>query len=344
MSYNAPNDNTVVIDPGSHTMRFGIGGDDKPITEFRTMVGSPKYEKMMYSKDNANNYIGSLMTNEIKNVLKMRYPLKYGIVNNWSDMERIFEYGFDRINEYTKDYDSVIVSEPCLNNILYRDRIKEILFEKFNIPKCLFVYQGVLALYGAGKLDGLVVDIGHTVAQITPVYQGYIIDRGIARFDVSGSDISEYLQRLLELEGLKLKLDTVDTIKHRMSTFYNTECLEYELPDGTPITVNAIDLSREFIDPMFSPTLIGKDVVGIHNLIIDCVTKCSIDTRKIMYNNIILTGGSSNLFGFNDRLNVELDKLNVNINTIHYTDTRITWLGGSILSCLDNIQWMVYDT
>lgn len=341
--------NTIVIDPGSYEMRFGIGGEAEPIDIFKSRVGVPKYHKLMnhnleLNYDNISSqycYVGNDITDENVSLYKLRYPIDSGIVNNWEDVETLFNYGFRRIDEYTTNYDKVIVSEPCLNNIEYREKITELMFEKYSISKIMFVMQGILALYGNGKLNGLVVDIGHTVSQITPIYEGYVIESGIARFDVSGSDLSEYLQRLLELEGYKLKLDNINHIKHSMEEFVTNT--NYVLPDGTAIDINVNDISSEYLLPLFDPVLIGKDILGIHNLIINCITKCSIDTRKHLYSTIVLTGGTSNSYGLTQRLETELmAKLNRNIDIklIHNHNTNLTWLGGSILSCLkDNCVW-----
>ena len=74
------------------------------------------------------------------------------------------------------------------------------MFEVFNIP-CLYVaIQGVLSLHSLGKTTGVVLDSGDGVSHTIPVYEGYAIPHAIARVNLAGRDITDYLRRLLNEE------------------------------------------------------------------------------------------------------------------------------------------------
>eukprot|EP00983_Pelagomonas_calceolata_P079308 1154607-Pelagomonas_calceolata.AAC.2 len=66
---------------------------------------------------------------------------------------------------------------------------------------------------------------------------------------------------------------------------------EYTLPDGATITVG----SERFRAPevLFDPSLMGQESRGIHHLVHDTINKCDIDVRRELYNNIVLSGGTS---------------------------------------------------
>lgn len=59
---------------------------------------------------------------------------------------------------------------------------------------------------------------------------------------------------------------------------------------------------------MFRPDLLGEECEGIHEVLMYAITKSDMDLRKILYQNIVLSGGSTLLKGFGDRLLLELKK------------------------------------
>ncbi|KAL6745380.1 hypothetical protein V8C86DRAFT_3123834 [Haematococcus lacustris] len=63
-------------------------------------------------------------------------------------------------------------------------------------------------------------------------------------------------------------------------------------------------------------------LAGIHHLIHDTINKCDIDVRRELYNNIVLSGGTSMFEGIQTR------------------PLHLVWIGGSILSSLSTFQSM----
>lgn len=59
---------------------------------------------------------------------------------------------------------------------------------------------------------------------------------------------------------------------------------------------------------LFRPDLIGEECEGIHEVLMYAIEKSDMDLRKILYQNIVLSGGSTLLKGFGDRLLLELKK------------------------------------
>ena len=50
------------------------------------------------------------------------------------------------------------------------DQLLEICFETFRIPKLAIVPNCVLALYGSGRTDGTIVDVGHGLSTVDFVW------------------------------------------------------------------------------------------------------------------------------------------------------------------------------
>lgn len=152
-----------------------------------------------------------------------------------------------------------------------------------------------------------------------------------------------------------------DDLKHSVcrvfETYFDAEtnanipCVPYELPDGQILDVGP----ERFVaaDIIFNPALsilpsavAPESQLGIHQLIHNSIAACDVETRKELCSNVIITGGTSLLSGFNERLSSELQAsgpaLKMKIIATNYVAERkfSVWLGGSILSSLGSFQQM----
>ena len=85
--HNAP----IVLDNGSGTIRAGFAGEDLPKCYFPSFVGRPKHLRVLAGALEGDVFIGQ-KAQELRGLLKIRYPLEHGIVTDWDDMERIWQY------------------------------------------------------------------------------------------------------------------------------------------------------------------------------------------------------------------------------------------------------------
>ena len=86
--------------------------------------------------------------------------------------------------------------------------------------------------------------------------------------------------------------------------------------------------------------------MGGHELLARCVASCDVDLRPALWNNIILTGGSTLFPSFPDRMYYELNQANLGSKIKLIPPNSIierkfsTWIGGSILASLGTFQQM----
>jgi actin-related protein len=90
--------------------------------------------------------------------------------------------------------------------------------------------------------------------------------------------------------------------------------------------------------------MLGLEVLGIHETIFNSIMRCDIDIRKDLYNNIVLSGGSTMYPGLADRLHKEITTLAPQVikNKVIAPPERkfSVWIGGSILASLASFQSM----
>ena len=72
--------------------------------------------------------------------------------------------------------------------------------------------------------------------------------------------------------------------------------------------------------------------------------KCEIDTRKALYENIVLVGGTTLCPGMKDRMQKEITALapdSMKIKVLPPPDRRYSaWIGGSVLTSFSNFKQM----
>jgi actin-related protein len=82
----------------------------------------------------------------------------------------------------------------------------------------------------------------------------------------------------------------------------------YELPDGQVIPLEAIAMERlRCPEALFDPSLMGRaGLPGLHALVDASVHACDLDLTADLFNNVVVSGGSSMFPGIADRLEKEL--------------------------------------
>ena len=93
---------------------------------------------------------------------------------------------------------------------------------------------------------------------------------------------------------------------------------------------------------LFNPEIIGQEFPGIHQVVVDSISRSDMDLRKSLYANIVLSGGSTLCKGFGDRLLLEVKKLalkDIKIKISAPPERKYsTWIGGSILASLSTFK------
>ena len=160
-----------VIDNGSHKMKAGFAGDDAPRAVFHSIIGHPKKETVLAAKALKDTYIGD-EAQMYRDVLNIKYPMEYGLVTNWDDMEKLWHHLFYNEMIVAPEDHPILLSEWSFTPKINREKTIEIMFETFNTPAVYLASQAVLALYASGRTSGVMVDSGEGATSVVPVYEG----------------------------------------------------------------------------------------------------------------------------------------------------------------------------
>eukprot|EP01083_Nonionella_stella_P270224 914907_1 len=120
--------------------------------------------------------------------------------------------------------------------------------------------------------------------------------------------------------------------------------MPYTLPDGKILNLG---MERFVVgEVFFQPELVGIEADGVQKFVFDAISKCAVDDRQMFYDNVILSGGSTLMPGFSDRLQADLTQVvpeSCSVKVVA-SDERLyaVWIGASIVSSISSFdaQWV----
>ncbi|XP_021966667.2 beta-centractin-like [Folsomia candida] len=143
------------------------------------------------------------------------------------------------------------------------------------------------------RTTGVVLDAGDGVTHAVPIYEG-------------GRDVTRYLRFLLRKEGINFRtsseFEIVRRIKERECYLSANPSKDsdsdpdadkriYKLPDGTQLDIGQARFRAPEI--LFRPDLRREEREAMHEVLLFSIQKSDTDLRKILFQNIVLFGGST---------------------------------------------------
>jgi actin-related protein len=145
------------------------------------------------------------MTSPIDPVTGLHYD------NDWAELVPTFlRHGYDKSLglKDQKEYPLMLV-ERSYNPPPLRQQMLEILMEECEVPATFFGRDATLACYACGRTTSVVVDIGYHGTTVTPVFEGYVEQKGIRRSPIGTLAMDELaleqLQNLCKANRTELK-------------------------------------------------------------------------------------------------------------------------------------------
>jgi len=360
---------------GTGFTKMGFAGNVEPSYLVPTAIATPNATASSASASTLGDldfYIGDEAM-EKSTSYGLSYPVRHGQVENWDHMERFYQQCFYKYLRCDPEDHYCLLTEPPLNAPENREYTAEIMFETFNVPGLCIAVQAVLALAASftstgasGRpLTGTVIDSGDGVTHVIPVADGYVIGSNIKSIPIAGRDLTLFTQQMMRDRGEvmppELSLDIARRAKEQYAYTCSDIAKEFAKHDADPGKyVKAlegvhsktgmpyrVEVGHErFLAPevFFHPEIYSSDFTKPLPEVVDSViATCPIDTRRNLYKNIVLSGGSTMYKDMGRRLQRDVKRLvdarmaqsnkgaAVDVNVLSHPMQRFAvWFGGSV--------------
>jgi actin-related protein len=191
----------VVLDLGSHSVKAGFAYEKAfhPTRTFINCISSDVHNKV--GKDCTCCSLSLTHSHSINDwpycqvPTDQQRPIVRGRVRDYGVLESVIQHAIQcELQAFAPDSKLILTGhglEEC------SDQLLEICFEKFKIPKLAIVPNSVLALYGTGRTDGIIVDVGHGVSAIDACLNGQIFQPASQFVKLAGKDLTDSLKDLI---------------------------------------------------------------------------------------------------------------------------------------------------
>ncbi|XP_063078404.1 actin-related protein 10 [Engraulis encrasicolus] len=279
----------------------------------------------------------------------------------------------------------VVIVESILCPSHFRETLTKVFFKQFEVPSVLFAPSHLMAIMTLGISTALVMDCGYTETLVLPVYEGIPMLPTWEALPLGGKAIHKELDSLLMeqctvdtdsspgqslpsvlgslseevVEDIKVRAcfvsDLLRGLKIQQAKFNLDGTAERPAPppdvdyplDGEKILHVKGPIRDSVMEMLFEQ---DNEEKSMATLILDCLVKCPIDTRKALSENIVVIGGTAMLPGFLHRL---LAEIRVLVDKPKYQQALATrsyklhsppakpnctaWLGGAIFGALQDV-------
>jgi len=381
----------VVIDNGTGYTKMGYAGNCEPQFIIPTLIANPPAEAGTQGIRNSEGLadLDFFIGNEAQanaGSHQINYPMSHGLIENWDNMEKLWQRSIFKYLKCEPENHYFLLTEPPLNPPENREYTAEVMFETFNVPGLYIAVQAILALAASWTsrqvsertLTGTVIDSGDGATHVIPVAEGYVIGSCIKEIPLAGSDITKFVQQFLRERKEPIPPEDTLLVAKSIKERHCYTCpdivkefIKYDKdPDKYFRTYDGVnktgktwtcDIGYErFLGPeiFFNPEIFDpRYAMSLPELTDKCIIGCPIDTRRGLYKNIVLSGGSTMFKDFGRRLQRDIRKIvddrlelnykknnmgakggltdvtKVDINVIsHHMQRFAVWFGGSMLS------------
>eukprot|EP00298_Acanthocystis_sp_HF-20_P025249 c37085_g1_i1.p1 GENE.c37085_g1_i1~~c37085_g1_i1.p1 ORF type:complete len:454 (+),score=215.15 c37085_g1_i1:41-1402(+) len=226
----------IVLDLGTHSIRGGFAGDDMPKAVIPSVVGVRPAVKNSSIVGNSEKAIGENTDVDMQDVsgqenvatekntnpklansdfdyfigtqsllfrrdnTDAKNVLSQGLVSDWDCFEQLISHTISTGLHSKSEEHPILMSEAAFTTKAQRQKVCEIIFEKFNTPAFFTSKTPVLTAFSSGKTNALILDCGASHIVASGVHDGFSLVKTIQKSELAGDRLDLLiLQQLSEL-------------------------------------------------------------------------------------------------------------------------------------------------
>lgn len=195
----------IVIDIGHGSIRAGFAGEDQPKADIPSMIGVMNTKSDIQDGHEEKKYfIDTTSIAPARKDLELTSFLNDGMIEDWDLFDKMLEYIYDKHIHSDSQLHPILISEAPWNIRAKREKITELMFEKYKVPAFFLVKNAMLAAFANGRSTGLVLDSGASHTSAVPVQDGYVLQQAIVRQPFGGDYITQLCRQYFEHKGVEI--------------------------------------------------------------------------------------------------------------------------------------------
>ncbi|KAI7897818.1 actin family [Cokeromyces recurvatus] len=192
VTYGGDEVNALVFDMGSTSTRVGFAGEDAPKATFPTSYG--------FDPTTNQYYFGDTQLNIWRPNVEIKNPMQNGLINDWEAVEHIWQAAYNDMLRVQSSEHPLLCTEPAWNTPENREKMMQLAFENFDVPAFYVAKDAVMTAFSVGRATGLVLDSGGSITSAIPVYDGYVLKKGILHQPIGGDILTQQMREYLKNE------------------------------------------------------------------------------------------------------------------------------------------------
>ena len=361
----------LVIDLGNAYTKIGFSGEDLP----KEIIQSLYARNKMLDKKNEIGAFDQKMDifgyEATEPQYKKDYDLFYLTCGDHKEktskeyLEFLKDTLENKMGLSISEYDVIVNISPIKNeeNIRTYGRL---FIEELGFKALAMINSSSLSLYATGRTTGLVVQCGETRTYTVPIYEGFPLYHALNKTKIGGRDLTEIFRRGILKNNIDIKEGDIHTLRQvkektccvpvkQNYSYYMDESNEdiikretqlFKLPDEKIVSIprKTRIIASELL---FTPSVFEekKNENGLINLITGSIKKTEMIDKKFKENlveNIVLSGGTTMMEGFADRVYQDLENYKESGFELEYEPIVIAennraigkWIGMSMISSM----------
>ncbi|XP_045519379.1 actin-related protein 10 [Pieris brassicae] len=326
----------VVLDLGADYTKFGFTGEAAPRCIIKSEFWCPmeRRYKQVYDYNTTEELYDNLV--QMLHLLYFRHVL---------------------VNPKER---KVVVIESLLTTTQFRETLAKVLYMHYEVSGVTWWDTGRACAATLGVGTALVVSIGAREAEVTPVVHAAPLVHAIQVPPLGMQAVRVHLANILKEDNeteLQLDDNVLEDILVR-TCFVPSRTLAIQLASegcngvrsvvcgGAGTSVRVTGRARALAaEPLFER---DRDMASLPDAVLQCLIQCPRDTRRVLAENILITGGGATLPGLKARIAHELrhlitvepykDQLHIKTFKFHSSpceDNVCAWVGGAVCGGAD---------
>ena len=158
-------------------------------------------------------HVGTNALSTQRDGMRVVKPLTDGVISDWDAAEALLSHSYKTCLACDPADHPLMLSEPSFNPPAAREKLAELVFEKFQAPALFLGKQAVLSAFAAGRGTALVLEIGGGVTTATAVHDGYALSKPLKRSALGGDLLNEMALKSLQLREPAPAVQPLYTLK-----------------------------------------------------------------------------------------------------------------------------------